>query len=182
MAIYINLETKELASEDNIRAANPNTSYPYPFPVPDGYAVVFDVPQPTFDQYSEVVTLDTPKLTTKGHYEQSWKVTKLKGDDLKAAKERKVQDESIKEANRIEALWTAASKFEQQSISGSAIGLITMGVIQKKPKSIAVQQWIKSIWDEYYIRKSDKTNFDLDFSIIAEIPYTVPELMLELGL
>ena len=45
MTTFINLETKELKTESEIRAAHPNTSFPTPFRA-EGYAVVFDNPMP----------------------------------------------------------------------------------------------------------------------------------------
>lgn len=181
MTTYINLATKQLKSESEIRAENPDTSYSTPFPIPDGYAVVFDSPQPIYDQYSEVITQTTPILTTKGHYEQQWLVIPLTGAELTSAQLRKTQDLAAKESQRIQSLWQAATDYEKQFISGSAIGLITIGVMKSLPKSLAVQTWIRSIWAEYYLRKnSDSTNYD--FSTVGNCPHTIPELMNELGL
>ena len=85
------------------------------------------------------------------------------------------------EAKRIASLWQAAHDYEYAQISGSAIGLLAMGVVQGKPKCVAVQNWIKSIWDEYYTRKAG-TSTDTDYSFAGACPYKVPELMEELGL
>lgn len=72
---YINIKTKQYPiSETDIRLANPNVSYPHPFPVPEGYAWVFSVPQPPFNGVIEKVQEGTPKLTTKGTWEQQWEV------------------------------------------------------------------------------------------------------------
>ncbi len=85
------------------------------------------------------------------------------------------------EAQRIARLWQAAHDLEYAAISGSAIGLITMGVLQGKPKCLAVQGWIKSIWETYYVRKAG-TSTDCDFAIVAgACPHSVPELIVELG-
>lgn len=85
------------------------------------------------------------------------------------------------EVSRIARLWYAAHDYEYQQVSGSAIGLLAMGVMQGKPKCVAVQNWIKSIWVEYYTRKANGTS-DYDFSIIGNCPHSVPELMVELGM
>lgn len=90
------------------------------------------------------------------------------------------QNAIAKEKSRIYALWQAAHDYEFAQISGSAIGLLAMGVMQGKPKCIAVQNWIKSIWVEYYTRKASGS-FNNDFSGSGSCPYTVPELMEELG-
>ena len=86
-----------------------------------------------------------------------------------------------KEAQRIASLWQAAHDYEYAQVSGSAIGLLAMGVMQGKPKCTAVQNWIKSIWDAYYVRKANGST-DTDYSFAGACPYTVPELMAELGL
>lgn len=84
-------------------------------------------------------------------------------------------------------LWQAAHDYEYLQISGSAVGLLTLGVLQGKPKCTAVQNWIKDIWTLYYTRKAtvtptppDATFFD--FSSVGECPHSVPELMIELGM
>ena len=102
MTTYINLETQQLKTESEIRSENPATSYPHPFPLPDGYAIVFDAPQPTYDRYSQTVSASTPVLTDKGHWEQTWLVTEITGDDLVAAQERKAIDEQAAKRNLAE--------------------------------------------------------------------------------
>lgn len=78
-------------SERDIRNAFPNTSFATPFN-PDGYAVVFATPQPTFDQYSQKCTELAPQISTKGTWEQVWQVTDLTGEELEAAQQRKIDD------------------------------------------------------------------------------------------
>lgn len=84
-------------------------------------------------------------------------------------------------------LWQAAHDYEYVQISGSAIGLITLGLIQGKPKCAAVQAWIRSIWTLYYMRKAAVTTAPpldvvFDFTSVGPCPYSVPELMAELGM
>jgi hypothetical protein len=86
----------------------------------------------------------------------------------------------VPEVHRIATLWKAAHDYEFAQISGSAIGLLAIGVLQGKPKCIAVQNWIRGIWTEYYLRKSNGSS-DFDFTITGVCPHTVPELMVELG-
>jgi hypothetical protein len=95
MANYINLETKQFSTEHEIRSAHPNTSFATPFS-PDGYAVVFEVPQPTYDKCSETVQQGLPVLTSKGHWEQTWSIIRLEGDQLIDAQAQKVEDEKAK--------------------------------------------------------------------------------------
>ena len=85
------------------------------------------------------------------------------------------------EATRIAALWQAAHDYEYAQVSGSAIGLLAMGAMQQKPHCIAVMGWIQSIWTEYYTRKAAAST-DCDYGNCGVCPFTVPELMVELGL
>lgn len=88
-------------------------------------------------------------------------------------------------AEKIDALWAAADAYTSGYISGVAIGLLTLGVIQGKPKALAVSAWSSGVWDTYYSRKAlvtPESALDLDYSSHGQIPYTVPELREELGL
>ena len=84
------------------------------------------------------------------------------------------------ESKRIAALWKGAHDYETAQISGSAIGLLAIGVMQSLPKCLAVQAWIKSIWTLYYTRKAG-TETSTDYASCGAIPHSVPELMIELG-
>lgn len=181
MPNYINTQTNQYPlTEQEIKSQFPDTSFPAQFIAPEPYQVVFDSPQPTFDQYTQKVVEKSPALTNKGVYERTYEVIGLEGDELTDAQQRKAIDDAQKESQRIAALWQAAHDYEYQAISGSAVGLITMGVMQSLPKAIAVQNWIKSIWTEYYARKASGST-DCDFSVAGTCPHTVPELMGELG-
>lgn len=93
-------------------------------------------------------------------------------------------DPTIAVAQKISTLWQAAHDYEYQRISGAAFALLTLGVLQGKPKCIAIQGWISSIWMLYYQRKAlitvDSVD-NLDFSICGPMPHSIPELMQEVG-
>lgn len=72
--MYINTTTLTQHSEADIRAANPNTSFPVPFVAPEVYAYVFPAPA-QYDPATQYAVETTPVLTAKGHYEQAWIVT-----------------------------------------------------------------------------------------------------------
>ncbi len=80
-------------------------------------------------------------------------------------------------------LWDAASAWEKKNISGVALSLLTLGVIQQKPRALAIAAWSDRLWNEtYYPRKaliSLETEPDCDFSGVGDMPYTVPELSAE---
>lgn len=75
--MYLHLETLTQCTERDIRAAFPNTSFPYPFSPPEGYVLVFPSPQPDHNRVTESVREVTPVLTDKGHWEQRWEVVPL---------------------------------------------------------------------------------------------------------
>lgn len=81
-----------------------------------------------------------------------------------------------------DALWQAATRYQESFISGAAIGLVTAGFLQNKPKSIAVMAWINNIWNNhYYVQKPlvNENYTGYDFSVCGPIPYTVPEINAE---
>ena len=86
----------------------------------------------------------------------------------------------------ISRLWAAAEAYESAQISGVAVGLLTIGVIQQKPISLSIAAWSASIWDLYYSRKAAMTPVWSDalgdFTSLGNIPHTIPELRAELGM
>jgi hypothetical protein len=113
MANYINLQTHQVSTESEIRAAHPNTSFPVPF-VADGYDVVFDAPQPTYDKYSETVQQGVPVETLKGHWEQTWIVLDLNAEQLVLAQAQKIEDEKAKIKSDIAALEASVTPRRQR--------------------------------------------------------------------
>ena len=88
-------------------------------------------------------------------------------------------------ARKVDALWAAADAYTSSYISGVAIGLLTIGVLQGKPMALAVSAWSSQVWDSYYTRKALVTASsvdNLDFSSHGPMPHSVPELRVELGL
>lgn len=80
------------------------------------------------------------------------------------------------------SLWLAATAYQEKYISGAALSLLTLGVLQSKPKAIAIMDWIQTIWnDHYYVQKALVTEnyYGYDFSVCGSMPYTVPELSAE---
>ena len=97
------------------------------------------------------------------------------------------QQELLTEANnkqeqqRIASLWQAAHDIEFAAISGVAVGLLVLGVMQQKPISVAISNWVQSLWTEYYVRKFSGST-DTDFSSVGDCPHSIPEMMQELGM
>jgi hypothetical protein len=86
-------------------------------------------------------------------------------------------------AEFVEQLWQAAHDYEYANINGTAVGMLTIGVLKGLPISQAITVWDQSIWSLYYARKSLVTHeFDpalYDFSICGQMPYSIPELLKE---
>ncbi len=84
---------------------------------------------------------------------------------------------------KYQRLWEAASAWERRNISGVALSLLTLGVSQGKPKALAIAAWSNRLWtDTYYPRKaliSLNSEPDYDFSVVGDMPFSVPELAAE---
>jgi hypothetical protein len=178
MTRFIKVDTATVMSLDDIRLTGlcvPDN----PVSLSDfGYEKITEVPMPEPAFTQEVI--DEGVKHVNGEWTQTWLVADLTGEKLEARLAELEAKQVRAEADRVRKLWEAAHNYEFAQISGSAIGLLAMGVMQGKPKCLAVQNWIKGIWTEYYVRKaSSSTNFD--FSIAGECPHTVPEIMVELG-
>lgn len=182
---YINTETKKFnISEAEIRALFPYTMFGIPFVAPRPYAWVFPSPPPDFDQRTQYVREIDPVLTAKGHYEQTWEVVELSAEQIALNTDPEIEElaNAVIIANKVEQLWMAADHYVTSYISGVAIGILTIGVIQRKLKCIAVSDWSNEIWSEYYTRKAAITVdsvLDLDFSSFGSIPFPIPELKME---
>lgn len=112
---------------------------------------------------------------------QRWEIYDLGEDELAA----KAAQEAATVHAKVEALWAAADKYTSSFISGVAVGILAIGVLQQKPKALAVSAWSSQVWAAYYERKALVTATsvdDLDFSAFGPIPYSVPELQQEVGL
>lgn len=172
-------------TEQEIRIANQNTSFPVPFIAPDEYALVFPFPLPTYNSITERVVETSPELTVLGTYEQRWQVLPLDQEQASLNAARAASEATDLVNKKIEALWKAADTYVSGYISGIAIGILTIGVLQQKPKSLAVTNWSSSVWTEYYTRKALVTPTSIDnhdFSSFGKMPYSVPELQEEIGI
>lgn len=171
-------------SEAQVRAENPNTVFPTPFN-PVGYSWVFPRPMPEYNRITHGCRETAPEVTVLGTYEQRWELVALDAEQVLAGQEAKSVADAAAVTQKIDALWNAADKYVAGYISGIAIGLLTLGVVQGKPKALAVTAWSSAVWDAYYTRKATVTATsidDLDFSTFGPMPHTVPELRTELGL
>lgn len=137
-----------------------------------------ETPQPPFDPLTEGVReLDADLLS--GRAVRVWQVYPLPDEEVAANARASIERQQA-------LLWAAADEWQTRHISGVAIGLLTIGVLQRLPKAMAVQAWSGALWGEYYRRKAGITasgRVDVDFSTtVGAMPHSVPELQAELGL
>lgn len=143
-----------------------------------------EVEAPLCDPMTQALTKGNPVLV-EGIWTPQWKVTDLSPEQIAANLSAKTEKEARLVAEKVEALWQAADRYTSSYISGVAIGILAIGVIQQKPKALAVSDWSSRVWKEYYVRKSQVTKDsedNHDFSSFGAIPYSVPELQAEVGL
>lgn len=154
----------------DLRLSLPNTSIPI-LPSEESLAEygvfpVLETAQPVFDVVTQKIEEGIPMISD-GKWTQVWSISPKTQEELDS-----------QEQGRISSLWQAAHDYEYSHINGSAVGLITIGILQSKPKCLAVQEWVSSIWSLYYARKASNST-DTDFSIAGTCPYTIQELMAE---
>jgi hypothetical protein len=138
------------------------------------------VDSPPFNPTTHTCHRDGCELIN-GQWQYKWTVVPLDAATLAANQVAETTRIATAEAQRIANLWQAAHDYEYAAVSGSAIGLLAIGVMTGQPKCLAVQGWIKSIWVEYYTRKATGAT-SYSFKELGPCPHTVPELMAELGL
>lgn len=139
---------------------------------------------PTYNPVTQSAT-ELPPALVGGKWKQQWEVMDLPQEQVDANIAAQAAAEQATVNAKVEALWTAADKYTSNYISGVAIGILTIGVLQQKPKALAVSAWSSSVWAEYYARKALVTvtsEDNHDFSSFGPVPHTVPELQTEVGL
>ena len=128
-----------------------------------------------------------PTLEPDHRYAEEWTFRVEAGAVVRTWAQRPIpaEERAQRLAANEDALWRAADAFQTRYISGVAIGMLTIGVLQGKPKAIDIQAWSALVWDEYYRRKALLTYdgaVDGDFTGCGPMPHSVPELRAELGL
>lgn len=186
--MYINSVTKDrYVSQLEIRFAIPSVSL-----VPEltlemlenvGVFPLVGV-EPEYDPITQaLVEIEAEEVS--GVWTRKWEIVTLPEEQVLINKANKlIEDEKIRD-RKIEALWAAADKYVTGYISGVAFSILAIGVMQAKPKALAVAAWSNAIWTEYYVRKAMVTtssNDNHDFSSFGAIPHSIPELQAEIGI
>ena len=81
--MYIHIATLQRVSEQEIRAAFPNTSFPSTFTPPAGCAVLFQSPAPAYNPISEAYREVTP-VDVNGKWYQAFEVYALEPEQIAA--------------------------------------------------------------------------------------------------
>ena len=164
-----------------------------------GYKLVTVVPQ-EYNRVTEKLVAQPPAKNANGQWEiqqivvpeepamvanhcTGYAITKMTPEITAILQPMDYYDRVVAEVEkrRIEQLWASASGLESSAISPTVAGLVTRGVLQSKPKCIAVQAWVNALWAEYYARKASGSN-DMGFvPAVGLCPHTVPELVAELA-
>ena len=148
----------------------PNTSFPQGVELENSYRTV---PPPEYNTRTHALREVCPSSGV-----QQWEVYERDPAEVMAQDQAEV-------AGKIESLWIAADAYVSGYISGAAVGILTIGTIQQKPKCLAVSAWSNAVWADYYARKAavqPGVDIDTDYSSHGPIPYTVPELQSEVGM
>ena len=187
--MWINPVTQQTyALHSDIRSAFPQVSLPSD--VTDdliaelGIAPLTATAQPTYDPITQRCYRDgCEKIGDVWQYK--WTIEVLDTATIATNQAAKITADAALVADKVDALWRAADTYTSGYISGVAIGLLTIGVLQSLPKALAVSAWSSAVWDDYYARKALVTASsvaNLDFSSHGPMPYSVPELRAELGM
>lgn len=84
-------------SEMDIRAENPNTSFPFPFQATDAYAEVLPTECPSFNNITHELN-ELPPVLAGGEFHQVWEVTSLSPEQVaanQAANAQRIQSEIV---------------------------------------------------------------------------------------
>lgn len=128
----------QLFTESEIKALNPNTSFPTPFKV-DGYSVVFDTPQPIVGEL-EVAYQDGTEIDSKGNRVIKWSVKDMFEDTPEKTKAE--QEAEYLEAKRKALVPTQITPRQLR------LQLLTVGLLDDVEALCATDRAM-SIWFEY---------------------------------
>ena len=122
-------------TEREIKAAFPNTTFAVPFKK-DGYAVVFETPQPEATTL-QIVIEGSPQLTVLGTWEQTWSI-KDKFEDISGGL-TKAEQEAIFLANEFDSLKESIQK-SINSLFTLETAVIKGNVMQEEIDTFSTQE------------------------------------------
>lgn len=172
-------DTGQVVTEDQYRASHVEV-FPVPL-VPLDADPILESPAPTVSEY-QTAFKNGVKQDIYGNWIWDWDINWMSDAEITSYVATKTIADAAKIQTKIDSLWASANSYVNGYISGLAVTILAVGIIQKKPKALAVSQWSDAIWAEYYNRKAGITatsNVEYSFDSFGAIPYTVPELMAE---
>lgn len=126
----------------------------------------------TFTDYSYIIQSDKVIRTRNYIIKDSVTIEKEKQDNLN---------------NAMKNLHESYDNYLSIRLNSSGSALVTIGILQGKPKCLLVKDWVKALYIDYYTRNltlqaNPASTPNLDFSNNGELPVTIPELMAEVGI
>jgi hypothetical protein len=174
--------TGKIVTEEEYRT-NHDKVFPQVF-VPEDADPILESPTPTITEHQRCFK-NGVKQDALLNWVWDWDTENFSSQEIAEYEAKKTAETQAVKDRKIDALWNAANAYVTGYISGVAIGILTIGLIQQKPKAQAVSQWSQNIWTEYYKRKAAITASSApehDFTSFGPIPFTVPQLQAEVGL
>ena len=173
----------QLYTESEIKALNPNTSFPAPFVAPDGYTVVFDVPSPTVGEL-QVVYQDGTEIDSKGNRVIKWSVKDMFSD---TEDKTKAEQEAEYMAKKMQDLAKAMEQGIENHINETvkAKGYNSQDSIAKylvsgnpfEPECKAISLWIGSVWVYSHQVQTEVVNGIRPMPAIEELITELPVLV-----
>lgn len=155
--MYINTDTSAYPiSEQEIRAAHPNTSFPVPFAPPEGYAWVFPAPQPAYNAITHAVREAAPELTSLGVWEQRWETVALPPDVVAA--NQAAQAERV----RVEVVFNTQKRLDTFAQTRNYDGILSLCTYATSPTAKFAAE------GQYGVAARDATWAKL-YEILAEV-------------
>lgn len=173
----------QLYTESEIRALNPNTSFPTPFVAPEGYEVVFDTPCPTVGEF-QVAYQDGTEIDSKGNRVIKWSVNDMfedTEDKTKAEQEaeylaKKLQDLAKAMEQGIENHINEAVKARGYNSQDSIAKYLVSG----NPfyaECTAISLWIGNVWVYAHQVQADVLAGTREMPAIEELIAELPVLV-----
>lgn len=166
-------------TKDEVMQLNPTVSFPLSATAASalGLDLIVQLPPPEVTNKQEAQLAGIEQVN--GVWQVKWEVVAKDAATMAAETTAKI-------AISIQQLWEGAHGYESKWITGIAIGVLTIGVVSKTPKALAIAAWDRALWAEYYRRKAALTGDDdpslYNFDFMGTMPYSIPEVQQELGL
>jgi len=163
-------------SERDIREAFPNVSFAQPFN-PEGYAVVFPVPQPAFDWVTQFAREIDPELTELSTWQQVWEIIALDAEQIALNQAKFAADRMKACETALENLLdtTAQERTWKDCMSARAAAGYPSSF---QPEGIAFVNWWAACWEMAHQILADVQAQTRPIPTVAEFLAEMPALVL----